>query len=91
MFFEQLVNGLVLGSIYALIAVGYSLQLSILRIYNLAHGEILMMSAFAAFLVMNAGGGIFLGTCAALLWAGQVSGAWGPAAAKAALLAIRKR
>lgn len=57
MFLEQLANGLVLGSIYALIAVGYSLQLSILKIFNLAHGEIMMMSTFAAFVVMTELGG----------------------------------
>jgi branched-chain amino acid transport system permease protein len=53
MFLEQLANGLVLGSIYALIAVGYSLQLSILRVINLAHGEIMMFSTFAAYVVMT--------------------------------------
>ncbi|MDB5861385.1 MAG: livH 1 [Ramlibacter sp.] len=73
MFFEQLVNGLVLGAIYALIAVGYSLQLSILRIYNLAHGEIMMLSAFAAYGAMSAGGGIMAATAAALA-AGAVLG-----------------
>lgn len=73
MFFEQLVNGLVLGSIYALIAVGYSLQLSILRIYNLAHGEIMMLSAFAAYGAMSAGAGLIGATAAALL-AGAVLG-----------------
>lgn len=52
-FAEQIVNGLVLGSIYALIAVGYSLQLSILRIFNLAHGEIMMFSTFAAYVVLT--------------------------------------
>lgn len=53
MFLEQIVNGLVLGSIYALIAVGYSLQLAILKIFNLAHGEIMMISTFAAFVVLT--------------------------------------
>lgn len=51
MFLEQVINGLVLGSVYALIAVGYSLQLSVLRVFNLAHGEIMMLSTFAAYLV----------------------------------------
>lgn len=52
MFAEQFVNGLVLGSTYALIAVGYALQLSILRIFNLAHGEIMMASTYVAYLVL---------------------------------------
>jgi len=66
MFLEQLVNGLVLGAIYALIAVGYSLQFSILRLYNLAHGEIMMISTFAALLVMERGGGLPLAIAAAI-------------------------
>jgi branched-chain amino acid transport system permease protein len=53
MFVEQLANGLVLGSIYALIAVGYSLQLATLKVVNLAHGEIMMISTFAGYVVMT--------------------------------------
>lgn len=67
MFLEQLVNGLVLGSVYSLIAVGYALQLSILRIYNLAHGEIMMVSTFAAFFALEHGAGLALATLAAVL------------------------
>ncbi len=64
---EQIVNGLVLGSIYALIAVGYSLQLSILRIFNLAHGEIMMFSTFAAYVVLvRLHGGLAAATVAAI-------------------------
>lgn len=53
MLLEQIANGLVLGSIYALIAVGYSLQLGILKVVNLAHGEIMMISTFAAWVVVG--------------------------------------
>ena len=45
MFLEQTINGLALGSVYALIAVGYSLIFGILRILNLAHST---FYAFAA-------------------------------------------
>jgi branched-chain amino acid transport system permease protein len=66
-FLEQIVNGLVLGSIYALIAVGYSLQLSILRIFNLAHGEIMMISTFAAYVVLvRLDGGLAAATLVAI-------------------------
>lgn len=68
MFIEQLINGLVLGSIYALIAVGYALQLSILRIFNLAHGEIMMASTFAAYVVVtHFGAGLALTLLVAVL------------------------
>jgi branched-chain amino acid transport system permease protein len=63
-FAEQLINGLVLGSTYALIAVGYALQLSILRIFNLAYGDIMMASTFVGYLVLTQTG---LGHIAAAL------------------------
>ncbi len=44
---QQLVNGLALGSIYALIALGYTLVYGILRFINFAHGDIFMLGAFA--------------------------------------------
>lgn len=46
MFLQQLVNGLVLGAIYALIALGYTLVYGILMMINFAHSEIFMMGAF---------------------------------------------
>jgi hypothetical protein len=46
MFFQQCLNGVILGSIYALIAIGYNLVLGILNMLNLAHGEVFMMGAF---------------------------------------------
>ena len=48
MFAQQLVNGLTIGAIYALTAIGYSLIYGILRIVNFAHGDILMMGTFFA-------------------------------------------
>lgn len=41
---QQIVNGLVLGSIYALIALGYTMVYGILGIINFAHGEVLMVA-----------------------------------------------
>jgi branched-chain amino acid transport system permease protein len=47
MFFQQLLNGLGIGCTYALIALGYNLIFGVLKVVNLAYGEIFMASAFA--------------------------------------------
>jgi branched-chain amino acid transport system permease protein len=49
---QQLVNGLVLGSIYALVALGYTMVYGILELINFAHGEVTMMGAMVALAVM---------------------------------------
>jgi branched-chain amino acid transport system permease protein len=46
--FQQLVNGLTLGSLYALIAVGYTVVYGIVQLINFAHGEVFMIGAFGA-------------------------------------------
>lgn len=43
---QQLVNGLTLGSLYALVALGYSLVYGLLRLFNFAHGELFMVGAY---------------------------------------------
>jgi branched-chain amino acid transport system permease protein len=48
-FLQQLINGLALGSIYALIAIGYTMVYGVLRFINFAHSDVLMIGAFAAF------------------------------------------
>jgi len=48
-FLQQLINGLSLGSLYALIAVGYTVVYGIVQLINFAHGEIFMIGAFGAF------------------------------------------
>jgi branched-chain amino acid transport system permease protein len=48
-FLQQLINGLSLGAIYALIALGYSMVYGLLKFINFAHGDVLMIGAFAAF------------------------------------------
>ncbi len=53
---QQLVNGLVLGSLYALIAVGFSMIYGIVRLINFAHGDVLMVAAFAALGVIGVAG-----------------------------------
>ena len=47
-FFQQLINGVSLGSLYALIAIGYTMVYGILRLINFAHGDLLMVSAYSA-------------------------------------------
>src|ERR1043166_5321783 len=46
-FLQQLINGLSLGSIYALIALGYTMVYGVLRFINFAHGDVFMLGAFA--------------------------------------------
>ena len=48
-FLQQLVNGLSLGSIYALIALGYTMVYGVLRFINFAHGDVFMLGAFSGF------------------------------------------
>ena len=54
-FGQQLVNALSLGSIYALVAVGLAMVFGILRLINFAHGEVLMLGAFATYYFAKAG------------------------------------
>ena len=53
-FLQQLINGLVLGSVYALVALGYTMVYGILELINFAHGEITMMGAMVALAVTGA-------------------------------------
>jgi branched-chain amino acid transport system permease protein len=50
---QQIVNGVVLGSIYALIALGYTMVYGILQLINFAHGDVLMVGALTAFSVVT--------------------------------------
>ena len=57
---QQLINGVSLGSIYALIALGYTMVYGIIKLINFAHGDIYMVGAYIGFFaVANAGLGIF--------------------------------
>ena len=61
-FIQQLINGLVLGAIYALVALGYTMVYGILGLINFAHGEVVMIGAMVALSVIQvvAGSGIAL-------------------------------
>jgi branched-chain amino acid transport system permease protein len=53
-FFQQLVNGLTIGSTYALIAIGYTMVYGIIGMINFAHGEVYMIGSYVAFIVLAA-------------------------------------
>ncbi|WP_230530052.1 branched-chain amino acid ABC transporter permease [Microvirga roseola] len=55
-FFQQLLNGLTLGSVYALVALGLTLVYGILHIPNFAHGALYMVGAYVAFYLVGAAG-----------------------------------
>jgi branched-chain amino acid transport system permease protein len=48
-FLQQLINGLSIGAIYALIAVGYTMVYGVLRLINFAHGDVYMIGAMTGF------------------------------------------
>src|ERR1700756_4287932 len=50
-FLQQLINGLTLGSIYGLIAIGYTMVFGIIGMVNFAHGDVFMLSAFIALII----------------------------------------
>jgi branched-chain amino acid transport system permease protein len=60
-FFQQVLNGLVLGSVYALVALGYTMVYGILQLINFAHGEILMIGSMVSVSVVIAGQKYFPG------------------------------
>ena len=53
-FLQQLINGIALGSIYGLIAIGYTMVYGIIGMINFAHGDIFMMGAFIALILFLA-------------------------------------
>ena len=52
-FFQQLINGISLGSIYALIALGYTMVYGIIKLINFAHGDIYMVGAYVGFFAIT--------------------------------------
>jgi branched-chain amino acid transport system permease protein len=58
-FIQQLINGLTLGSIYGLIAIGYTMVYGIIGMINFAHGDIFMVGAFTALIVFLILGALF--------------------------------
>jgi branched-chain amino acid transport system permease protein len=56
-FLQQTLNGLTLGCVYALLALGYSMVYGVLKLLNFAHGEVYMLGAFAGFGMLSLLGG----------------------------------
>lgn len=56
MFAHQLINGITIGGIYALIALGYTMVYGILRIVNFAHGDVFMVGSFLGLIIAQKGG-----------------------------------
>ena len=74
MFFQQLINGLSVGSIYALMAVGYSLIYSLLNFTNFAHSITVTIGAFMAFYFLtNVYGNIYFGILTAIFISGMLA------------------
>ena len=72
---QQVINAVSLGSLYALVAIGLSMVFGILRMTNFAHGDMMMVGAFATLLLGAAGvpfgfaliGGIIAGAAAGVI------------------------
>lgn len=67
MFLQQLINGLSLGSIYALIALGYTMVYGIVKLINFAHGDVMMMGAYAGYFVLMIFGAVAPGLIGAFI------------------------
>ena len=52
LFLNQFINGLGIGAIYALIALGYTMVYGIVKLINFAHGDIMMVGAYTAVILM---------------------------------------
>ena len=89
LFLQQFINGLSLGSIYALIALGYTMVYGIVTLINFAHGDIMMMGAYAGYFVLVALGASSGGFAAALLVAMVFCGFLGVAIERLAYRPLR--
>ena len=96
-FIQQLLNGLSLGAIYALIALGYTMVYGVLRFINFAHGDVFMVGAFAGLYLapgvmkLFGGNGSWMGTLAVLLGAMAISAILGIVIEKLAYRPLRNR
>jgi branched-chain amino acid transport system permease protein len=93
-FIQQLINGITLGSIYGLIAIGYTMVYGIIGMINFAHGEIYMLGAFIsliAYLFTSSlgGGSVALALLAALLVTMLFTALWGWAVERLAYRPLR--
>ena len=93
-FIQQLMNGLTLGTIYALVAIGYTMVYGIIRMINFAHGDVYMLGAFIALIAfvgatVSGGLGVPMGLVAALVVTVIFTGLWGWAIERIAYRPLR--
>ena len=67
-FIETLINGLSMGSTYAMIALGYTMVYGIAKMLNFAHGDIIMVGGYTLYVTMSALGSPILGLFAAIVF-----------------------
>jgi len=67
MFLEQLINGLTIGSFYALVAMGYTMVYGVMKLINFAHGDLFTLGAYVGYSILVFGSG----------WASATFGVWG--------------
>jgi branched-chain amino acid transport system permease protein len=73
MIYQQLINGLMLGASYSLIAIGYTLIFGVLNLLYFAHGEVFMVGAFVGlYLVIFAGANIYVAMLGAMIACGAL-------------------
>ncbi len=91
-FLQQLINGLSLGAIYALIALGYTMVYGVLRFINFAHSDVFMIGAYAGYyLAPKLGAGSLAGGLAVLFAAMAVCAVLGMVIEKLAYRPLRNR
>jgi branched-chain amino acid transport system permease protein len=93
-FLQQLINGITLGAIYGLIAIGYTMVYGIIGMINFAHGEIYMLGAFISLIAYLAattigGGSVAFGLLAALVITMAFTALWGWAVERIAYRPLR--
>ncbi|MEN8210362.1 MAG: branched-chain amino acid ABC transporter permease [Thermodesulfobacteriota bacterium] len=71
---QQLINGLILGSMYALVAIGFSMIYGIVKLINFAHGDIVMIGAFTTLALMETAGLPFPLVASCVLFTGCAMG-----------------
>ena len=67
LFLSQLINGIQLGSIYALVALGYSMVYGVILLLNFAHGDIIMVGGYIAMVIITSGFSPLLAVPAAIV------------------------
>lgn len=73
MFLQQLINGLMLGSTYSLVAIGYTLVMGLLNLLNIAHGDVFMFGAFLGLSLAMLNMPLYLSLIVGMIGAGIVS------------------